>query len=120
MKVLIIDDDADLRQAIAIKIASSICSKVHVIEAENGEDGLIALDTHSFTFVISDIQMPIMNGIEFLKRARVKFKDLPIFIMTGASLYTKTEILAMGATGYYEKPYIDVDGLLKHYSTLSA
>lgn len=50
--------------------------------AENGEEALKALETLSPVFVLTDIQMPKMNGIEFLKQARAKFPTLPILVMT--------------------------------------
>ena len=79
-----------------------------VFEAENGAEGLKVLRTQSITFVLSDLQMPKMDGIEFLKKAREQFPALQIFIMKGFSPYSEKDILDFGATGYFEKTSIDV------------
>ena len=118
MKILIIDDMEDLRWALAEQFKSY---GFEIVEAENGEEGLKALETLSPVFVLTDIQMPKMNGVEFLKQARAKYPTLPIFVMTGHSPYTEAEILGFGANGYYEKTSLGfIHTLSKKFGTLSA
>lgn len=118
MKILLIDDLIDLRWAISDKLQTY---GFEVVEAGNGEEGLKALETFTPLFVLSDIQMPIMNGVEFLKQARAKFPNLPIYIMTGFSPYSESEVIAFGANGYFEKSSLDFTHFLgKKFGSLTA
>ena len=109
MNVLIIDDDADWRDALKTEFEKRNC---HVFEANDGATGLATLQQHSFNLVVSDIQMPILDGVGFLKAARTRYPGLPIYLMTGYSQYSEEEVLALGATGYFEKLDIDVEQIL--------
>lgn len=118
MKILLIEDLKDLRWALAEQFKHY---GFEIVEAENGEEGLKALETLSPIFVLTDIQMPKMNGIEFLKQARAKFPTLPIFVMTGYSPYSEAEVLGFGANGYFEKTSLNFTHFLgKKFGTLSA
>jgi len=64
--------------------------------------------------------MPKVDGVEFLKKARAKYPNLPIFVMTGFSPYSEEEILSFGANGYFEKTTAFADALAKKSATLSA
>lgn len=118
MKILLVDDMEELRWALAEQLKSY---GFEIVEAKNGEEGLKALENLSPVFVLTDIQMPRMNGIEFLKQARAKFPSLPIFVMTGYSPYTEAEVLGFGADGYFEKTDLGFTQFLgKKFGTLSA
>lgn len=109
MNILIIDDNIELRSL----LTEALQDKGYVVyQADNGKIGIDILGKEKIDFVISDVQMPIMDGYEFLKRARKKFGDkLPIFLITGYSPYALEQIYEAGANGYFEKPF-DVDCLL--------
>lgn len=63
--------------------------KYNVITASSGQEGLRHLETHSpIKLVISDMKMPLMNGIEFIKRVKELRSDLPCAILSG---YLKDE-----------------------------
>ncbi len=118
MKILIIDDLADMRWALAEEFKKY---GFETVEAGNGEEGLEVLETFSPVFVLTDVQMPKMNGIEFLKQARAKYPTLPIFVMTGFSPYTSEQILGFGANGYFEKTSMEFTRIIaKKFATLSA
>lgn len=113
MRVLLIDDDKDLRGCLKDQLVGLGHS---VFEAENGEAGLNTLKSENVDLVISDIQMPILNGVGFLKKAREQYPTLPIFLMTGFSPYTEKQILGMGANGYIEKPMINLHSIIAQIS----
>jgi CheY-like chemotaxis protein len=117
MKILIVEDMEELRWAISERFKSF---GFEIVVAENGEEALKALETLSPVFVLTDIQMPKMNGIEFLKQARAKFPTLPILVMTGFSPYTEQEVLGFGANGYYEKTQMDVAEIARKFFRRSA
>ena len=116
MTVLIIDDEPEIRSMFANilegKGYATVCAK-------NGADGLLALDKYPIDIVLSDVKMPVLDGVEFLKGARLKYKILPIFLMTGYSKYSKSELLELGATGCFEKPNVDIDLFLAELSKLA-
>ncbi len=74
--------------------------------AENGKVALDKLEKESFDFVLSDIRMPEMDGIEFLKRAKSKNPDLTILVMSAfGNVDTAIEAMKYGAYDYISKPF---------------
>jgi DNA-binding response OmpR family regulator len=111
LKILIIDDDFELRDVIVDLF------KEHnfiVFQAENGKQGLGILEKENIDCVLTDVQMPVMNGMEFLKASRAKFGvKPPIFIMTAASIYPEPQFFSEGANGFYDKP-VDIDEFVNY------
>lgn len=109
MNILIIDDNTELR----CLLSEFLQEKGFVVyQASNGKVGIDILAVEKIDFVISDIQMPIMNGYDFLVSARKRFgNQLPIYLISGYSPYTEEQIYEAGANGYFEKPF-DIDHLL--------
>jgi len=85
-----------------------IADGYHVISAGNGLEGLSMLDQHQIDFVISDVMMPIMNGIEFCKKIKndINYSHLPVILLT-ARTNSEAEIegLESGADAYIAKPF---------------
>ncbi|KJR41981.1 Signal transduction response regulator, receiver region domain protein [Candidatus Magnetoovum chiemensis] len=84
-----------------------------VIIADNGLDGINKLSKHNVDIVLTDYLMPIMNGLELIKKIREKDKKTPIILITG---YIESEFLIeainLGVTQFVTKP-IMVKNLLK-------
>tara|TARA_B110001454_G_C12722850_1_gene435540 strand:+ start:7379 stop:7738 length:360 start_codon:yes stop_codon:yes gene_type:complete len=111
-RVLVIEDDEDLRACICEELRN--LGNV-VEEAGNGKEGLEALSKTTFDLVISDCQMPVMSGVEFLKIAKTLYPDLKVIILTGYSPFTKNQILNdFKADGFFEKPVQDLSLLLSY------
>ena len=103
MKILLVDDDAFLRDMYATKFAER---KFTVEVAENGEIALSKLHENKYDVVLLDVIMPGMNGIELLQRIKAeKIGGNPICIMlTNQSEETdKKAALDLGAKGYIVK-----------------
>lgn len=79
LKVLYVEDDATLRQELRLLLCD-IFSLVDV--ASNGEEGLQKIDAIGFDIVITDIRMPVMNGIEMISILREKYPHLPIIVIS--------------------------------------
>jgi two-component system chemotaxis response regulator CheY len=106
MKFLIVDDFATMR-----RILRNLLKEIgyaNVDEAEDGTSALRLLEAGGFDFVVSDINMPNMNGFELLKsiRADTRYKGLPVLMVTAEA--HKEDIIAVaqaGASGYIVKPF---------------
>lgn len=102
---LIVDDSVSMRQMVAFTLTQN---GFEVVEAENGEDALKKLSTKRFDLVITDLNMPVMDGITFIQKAREQkeAKLIPILMLTTESQAAKKEQgKAAGATGWITKPF---------------
>jgi DNA-binding response OmpR family regulator len=100
--ILIIDDEANLRQTLA-RILNR--AGLQVTTAENGRQGLAMLDQQAFDLVYMDIRMPDMGGLEALKLVSARFPQIPVVLFTAQpDLNTAVEALRNGATDYLLKP----------------
>src|SRR5258708_6226381 len=102
-KILVIDDEADMRFAVRMLLERSGHS---VIEAENGDNALAKLDEMIPDLVLLDMRLPGMDGIQILQKLREKQKDLPIIMVTGyGNVELAEQALQLGADHYLSKPF---------------
>lgn len=107
-KILAVDDERGMRDLLR-KVLSK--EGYEVITAEDGEEGLNLIKENSFDIVIADLDMPIMNGIEMIKRAKDFDPNITIIIITAyASIESAVEALKLGAYDYLIKPF-EIDEL---------
>lgn len=102
--ILLIDDNTDIIDF----IVTSLGNKYHFITAENGEEGLVKANRFLPSVIISDIMMPVMDGISFCKRIKESPKTSPISIilLTAKSLPSnQLEGILVGADAYLTKPF---------------
>ena len=103
--VLIVDDSASLRQVVSLSLKGA---GYQVIEACDGRDALGKLGGQKVHLIISDVNMPNMNGIEFVKEAKklAAYKFMPILMLTTESQESKKEEgKAAGAKAWMVKPF---------------
>lgn len=101
--ILIVEDDADLREAICDTCEISGYS---VVSADSGEAALARLNEYQFKLVISDIQMKPMDGAALLENIKQHYEDLPVIIMTAyASIEKAVDVMRLGASDYLVKPF---------------
>ena len=101
--ILIVDDDETIREILQdyLEANGELC-----FVASNAREALDILSENPMSLVISDIKMPGMDGIEFMKEAKRFFPDMDFMIITGySSDYTYTDIINAGATDYMTKPF---------------
>ncbi len=102
-KALIVDDSATIRQLVSMTLGRVGFT---VVEAKNGKEALEKAKTERFDLVISDINMPIMDGLEFLKEFRKFNRITPFLILTTETEASKKEVAKKhGATGWIVKPF---------------
>jgi len=100
---LVVDDSATMRQLIVMTLKKMGCTAI--TEAQNGRDGLEKLAAKSVDIVLTDIDMPDMNGLDFIQQARTQYSTLPIVILsTHGDDNTRDKGLALGANDYLTKP----------------
>ncbi len=103
-KILYVDDARSLR-----KLVKQVLHTTYDLTfAENGQEALNAVDQQKFDVILSDINMPIMNGLEFLEKLRQhpNGKYTPtLMLTTEASPEMKEEGKRLGATGWIVKPF---------------
>lgn len=103
--ILIIDDSASLRQVVKMALTGA---GYNVIEAGDGQAALALLDGRQVNMAVCDINMPVMNGIEFVKAAKKlsAYKFMPILMLTTESQDAKKEEgKAAGAKAWMVKPF---------------
>ena len=120
-KILFVDDSKTVRKS-AVKILSEDYS---VSEASNGKEAWdIIQNDHSFDVIFADIQMPEMNGLQFLQNIRsiedYRTAQLPVIMITGHSdsHAAMRAVFEMGATGFISKPFSDIDLISRAHSYL--
>ncbi|ALK08300.1 response regulator [Blastochloris viridis] len=103
--VLTVDDSASIRQMVKLTLAGA---GYQVVEAEDGEQGLAAARKGGIDMVLTDLNMPRMNGIALIRELRrlPSYTGVPIVLLTTESdAERKQEAKAAGATGWITKPF---------------
>lgn len=107
--LLVIEDDPMMRSVIADIFEGR---GFEVIQAENGYEGLILTATRRFDAVLTDVDMPVKSGIEFLTEFRKSNSETPVIVMTGGVI-TEEESFRAGASGFITKPFRDIESLVR-------
>ncbi|MDH3502948.1 MAG: chemotaxis response regulator CheY [Nitrospirota bacterium] len=106
MKVLVVDDMSTMR-----RIVKNVLRQIgfsDIMEAENGQDALTKLKAGGFGLVVSDWNMPVMQGIELLRavRADAELKTLPFLMVTGEAQKENLIVAVQaGVSNYVVKPF---------------
>ena len=103
--ILTVDDSVSIRQMVKFTLTKE---GYNVIEASDGKDALTKVTGNKIDMVVTDLNMPNMDGITLIKELRAKsdFRFTPIIMLTTESQDTKKqEGKAAGATGWIVKPF---------------
>src|SRR5438128_11180138 len=107
MKVLVVEDSPSMRSYV-VNIIESGADDVEIVEAENGYEALKTLPHHKFDAILTDINMPDINGLElvsFLKNHPI-YKAIPIMVIsTESTAEDQKRAAALGAEEYLAKPF---------------
>src|SRR6266702_4552406 len=108
MKILLVEDSASMRSYLSNMIENGTDDDVEIVEAANGFEALKTLPHHQFDAILTDINMPDINGLElvsFLKNHPV-YKSIPIMVIsTESSDEDRRRAAALGAEEYLVKPF---------------
>ena len=108
IRTLIVDDSSVMRKIVERSLRQAGLEALVVFEAGSGSDGLEMLKTQQVDLILSDINMPSMDGLEFLRQLRAQnlAPNVPVVMITTESSeeHVKQAILS-GAQGYIRKPF---------------
>ncbi|MCP4413603.1 MAG: response regulator [Gammaproteobacteria bacterium] len=104
-KILAVDDSASMRQMVSFTLSGA---GYDVTDAEDGQQALNAAKQATFDVVVSDVNMPVMDGITLIRELRKlpQYRTTPILMLTTESAGNKKmEGKQAGATGWIVKPF---------------
>lgn len=102
-KILVVEDDAGLQEALADTLS---LAQYEVILAGNAEQALQQLKQHKIRLVVSDVQMGAISGLELLKSIKLNYPQLPVLMMTAyATVNDAVTAIRLGAVDYLAKPF---------------
>ncbi len=110
--VLIVDDSFSMRSVIKKVLSMSGFHMDECHEAGNGREGIAVLEKEWVDVIISDINMPEMNGLEMLKqlKAHPVYRNIPVIVIsTEGSEDRINEAFCNGAKGFIKKPFLPED-----------
>lgn len=111
-RILLVDDERTFLKSLSESLMN-LFKDIKVVTAENGEEAIRLMNSESINFLITDLQMPIMNGFDLLKYVKRIYPDLPVIIMTACvSDEMIKELDYLGCSDVMEKP-IEFDLLVK-------
>lgn len=108
-KILVVDDELALAETLKDLLV------FHGYEVEIATNGVLAkdlLDKNKFDLVISDIRMPMMDGMQLLQHINQNHRGVPVILISGFSDYDEKTASEKGARGLVSKP-MDIENLIK-------
>lgn len=111
--ILVVEDEKDISDMLVetLKVLGYMA-----VTAKNGEEGLDKFHSQSFSLIITDIRMPVMDGLTMLRTIRTEDSNVPIIVITGyPSVDSAVECLMEGADYYLVKPILmdDLEAKIK-------
>ncbi len=108
IRALIVDDSSVMRKIVERSLRQAGINLKQVLEAGNGAEALAVLSESPVDLILCDINMPVMDGLEFVKRlgSVANAKDVPVVMITteGSEAHV-VQALSCGAKGYIRKPF---------------
>jgi two-component system chemotaxis response regulator CheY len=108
VNILIVDDSAAIRKILQRVLGQAKVPISQVFEAADGVEALQMLKSHPIGLVLSDINMPNMDGLQLLSNVRAvdDWKNIPFVMITTEGSHAKVlEAVQLGASGYVRKPF---------------
>lgn len=108
IRALIVDDSSVMRKIVERCLRQAGMDLGQVLEASNGAEALALINENRPDLILSDINMPVMDGLEFIRHVKEleNAKEIPIVMITteGGEKHV-LEALSLGAKGYIRKPF---------------
>jgi len=108
IRALIVDDSSVMRKIVERSLRQAGIELAQVFDAGNGAEALVVLQQNEVDLILCDINMPVMDGLEFIKQLPgvPKAKGVPVIMITteGSEAHV-VQALSCGARGYIRKPF---------------
>ncbi len=104
-RILTVDDSPSVRQMVKLTLSNA---GYDIVEARDGAEGLTKAQANALDLVVTDLNMPVMNGLALIRALRrlSAYRGVPIlFLTTESDPEMKKEAKAAGATGWITKPF---------------
>ena len=102
MKILFVDDEENIREL----FQEYFKSDYELVLSDNGQDALQIAQTQTFDLIISDISLPKLNGVQFIKKLRFEGNVTPFIVITGDSdIQLAIDVFRLGAVDFFLKPF---------------
>lgn len=107
-RILVVDDSSTMRKIVSRSLRQAGLDFDEILEASDGQEALNLLENEKVDLILSDINMPNMDGIEFLRQKKEvdAIKDIPVVMITtegGADILGEAK--SLGAVGSVKKPF---------------
>lgn len=110
--ILIVDDEILFLRSISEGLSASI-DGLKVLTAENGQEAIDILERESVDLLITDLEMPVVNGFQLLVHIMNNHRNIPVIVMTAyGTPEIEKQIYSCGSVSYFEKP-IDLNALIE-------
>jgi CheY-like chemotaxis protein len=104
--ILLIDDNKYLLDVFVIRLNLHL-RNYKILTARSGQRGIEILKTYPLEFVLTDLDMPEMDGYQFIEYAQTHFPDVPVYAMSSdCSVRVARKLRALGITECIEKPFL--------------
>ncbi|MGA2147596.1 MAG: response regulator [Bryobacteraceae bacterium] len=107
-EILVVDDSAAIRKILQRVLRQTGMAIGNIMEAGDGEEALAMMQSHKVHLVLTDINMPKMDGLQFLGKvkATAEWEAIPVVMITTEGGEAKVaEAVRLGAAGYVRKPF---------------
>ncbi len=108
LQVLVVDDSSTMRKFVKKAVTASGLDVSKFFEAANGEEALKQLEENWIDIIFTDINMPVMDGIAFIREAKKDpvYREVPIVVVTTEGAKEKVEeIKSLGVDAFIKKPF---------------
>lgn len=121
--ILLVEDDFEMLEYLAALLSDSY----HIIKARHGKDALEKLEKEPVQLIVSDVMMPIIDGMELCRQIKsdISYSHIPVILLTAKNtIQSKVQGLELGADAYIEKPFskeylvAQIRSLLKNRQTI--
>ena len=108
LKVLVVEDEEMIRKGIVLAVDWAALDCVVVGEAANGLQALEAVERYAPSLIITDLKMPVMDGLEMLRQLRERGNNAFVIILTAYDSFAYAQAaLRLGAVDFLLKPFHD-------------
>jgi DNA-binding NtrC family response regulator len=104
-RLLVVDDDAATLLGLSEALHPRL-SETHIETASSAERALILMALERFDIILSDVRMPGMDGVTFLKEIKALCPETIVLLMSGCATERRDEALRLGAWDFVEKPFV--------------